>query len=127
MPIMRALVAFAVVVAAGCGGNDEKPADITDQVYGTWSCTAAGRPNFTFTVKKVDPVSTKQAWFDDANAGAQLVCYVHLTELYLDDAAGEPFRNFLYTFDASQTKITSLDQFPNEDGQGVPSYHCLEQ
>jgi len=125
MPIARVLAALTLACVAGCGGNDEQPGDITDQVYGTWACTAAARPNFTFTVTKIDPNSTKQSWAE--TGGAAKTCYVHLTELYLDDANDTPWRDFTYNFDTSQTKLTSIDQLPNEDGQGVPSYHCLKQ
>jgi hypothetical protein len=113
--------------ATGCGGTtDGSDGDVTNQVFGTWSCTATSRPSWSFTVTSLGPETTKHSWTDNVAGGGAHTAYVHLSELYLDDANDEPFRNFLYTTDAAMDTLTALDEFPDFDGVGVPSYHCVK-
>jgi len=128
MRIFLCVLALCTVgLAGGCGGTtDGSDGDVTLQVFGTWNCTVAGRPNWGFTLTSLGAETTKHSWTDNVAGGGAMTAYVHLSELYLDDANDEPFRNFLYVTDASNKKLTALDEFPDNDGVGVPSYHCIK-
>jgi hypothetical protein len=84
--------------AATPGGGETTSGDITDQVFGTWTCTADGRPDWGFEVVRGDDPSRNESVWIDRDTGERLVAFAHLTDLYLDDATKEPFRNFEYEF-----------------------------
>jgi hypothetical protein len=109
--VLAACLFGVSAVGMDCDGDEPAPApangggapageatsgDITDQVFGTWSCTADGRPDWGFEVVRGDDPSRNESGWIDRDTGDQLVAYVHLTDLYLDDATEVSFRNFEY-------------------------------
>src|SRR6478735_9268136 len=59
--------------------------EVWQQVYGTWHCTATGKPAVTFEVQKISETAVEQRWSSD---GATGVASVHTDALYLESFKG---------------------------------------
>lgn len=117
-------------IARDCGGDDGAGGgttnttagkEVSEQVYGTWSCTANARPPITFEIKQVKPTGVEQQWLSD---GEQGIASVHLDALYLEGFKGIAYDDYGYTEQPKGT-LAALDEFGT--AAGTAPYHCIRK
>lgn len=92
--------------------------EVWEQVYGTWSCTAAGRPAISFEVQHVG-AGVEQRWASDGQTG---IASVHTDALYLEGFKGISYDDYGYT-EQPKGSLAALDEFGNAAGEAP--YHCV--
>jgi hypothetical protein len=113
------LIGFGALVCHCGGGDAAATGEVWEQVYGSWSCTAEGRPPIRFEIQKVAEAGVEQRWTSD---GQQGVASVHTDALYLEDFKDISYDDYGYTEQPKGT-LAALDEFGQ--GNGVEPYHCV--
>ena len=94
------------------------------QVFGSWTCTAAGRPEFRYTVTRKSELGSAHEWADQGT-GETLPATVDLTQLYLMKGATTPFRNFEYKTEQPEV-LAWMDEW-SLTAAGEAPYHCVKR
>lgn len=110
----------------GGGTTQPTPRDTStplwEQVFGEWSCEAAGRAPFAFEVVRKSEYGQKHDWVD-AETGQPLEASVTFTSIYLLTAAGKAFRNFEYKTVEPEV-MDHLEEW-SLTANGETPYRCL--
>jgi hypothetical protein len=125
---MRRFAALALfcLVGTACPEDEEDAADLLlwEQVFGTFDCTANGRPAFAFEVIRKTTFGSDADWVD-LGTQAKASATVSLTQLYLKGADDKPFRNFEYTVEVSEV-LHHLTEWSNTTA-GMAPYICFKR
>lgn len=127
MKISALCLVGAFAFAHDCGNDDAggggggTTAAVWDQVYATWSCTAAGRPPITFEIQRISETSVEQRW---GSGGKQGTASVHTDALYLESFMGISYDDYGYTEQPKGT-LAALDEYTQPTG--TAPYHCVKQ
>jgi hypothetical protein len=116
-------------LAHDCGGADTPAAgggaapagEVWEQVYGAWTCSAAGRPDIEFEIQRISDTDVEQRWVSD---GAQGTASVHTDALYLESFKGIAYDDYGYTEQPKGT-LAALDEFGAAAGNAP--YHCVRK
>jgi hypothetical protein len=123
---VAALVLICLLVTGCPGGEEDEPADLPlwEQAFGTFDCTATGRPTFAFEVIRKSTFGSDADWVD-LGTQAKATASVALTQLYLLGADSKPFRNFEYTVEVSEV-LHHLTEW-SLTANGSAPYTCFKR
>ena len=121
-----AALGFLCLVGAACSTEKPEAADqpLWEQAFGTFDCTAKGRPAFSFEVVRKTTFGSDADWVD-LGTQAKAAASVSLTQLYLLGADNKPFRNFEYTVEVSEV-LHHLTEWSITAG-GMAPYICFKR
>ncbi len=74
-------------------GDGLEEAEMWQQLFTTWTCTADGRADFRFEAFQLSDFGSDHEWSDLDN-GERLPAYVSTTDAYLKNADDSALRNF---------------------------------
>lgn len=94
----RGTIAFLIAVVVGgstsaCWGGGFEEAEMWQQLFTTWSCTAEGRADFAFEAIRLSEFGSDHEWVD-LETDERLPAYVSTTDAYLKNTDDSAFRNF---------------------------------
>lgn len=87
------LVVLAGAPTSACWGGGFEEAEMWQQLFTTWSCTAEGRADFAFEAIQLSDFGSDHEWVD-LETDERLPAYVSTTDAYLKNADDSAFRNF---------------------------------
>jgi hypothetical protein len=102
--VLVALVLLGTIAGSGCvfstgtTTNTDKP--LWTQVFTSWTCTAPGRPTWTWSARQLSDYEEKHEW-TDGDTGTTERALVYENTVYLQKS-GTSYRNLEYKIVQSQ-------------------------